>query len=151
MKIFIGADHAGFDLKEKIKKYLQKNKIFFEDVGAHKRNDNDDYPDYALKVAKKVSENKKALGILICGTGTGMAIAANKIRGIRAVSAKDAHSAGMARQDNDANVLGLQGKDFPYEEAEKIVAAWLKTPFSKKERHKRRLRKIKQIEDRWKR
>lgn len=143
-KIIIGSDHAGFKLKERLKKHLDGEKISYEDVGTHSLKSSD-YPDYAVKVARKVVKDKRNGGILICGTGTGMVIAANKIKGIRAVAAYDDYSARMSRHDNDANVLGLRGRLFPYKKIEKIVSIWLKTPFSAEKRHKRRLEKINRI------
>jgi len=145
VKVIIGADHAGLRLKERLKKYLSRRRIPYEDVGTHS-SESADYPDYATKVAQKVVTGRDAKGLLICGTGTGMVIAANKMRGIRAVAAYDAYSARMSRHDNDANVLCLRGRFFPYEKAKKILAVWLKTSFSGKTRHKRRLRKIKELQ-----
>jgi len=145
MKIIIGSDHAGYKVKEKIKKFLGKHDIDYEDVGTDSEKDVD-YPDYAKKAAKKVAQSKNILGILICGTGTGMTIAANKIKGIRAVAAYDEYSAKMSRNDNDANVLGLRGRNFPYTKIEKIIKVWLSIPFSGKKRHIRRISKIKRIE-----
>lgn len=145
MKIYIGSDHAGYKAKEKLKKFLEKKKIWYKDIGTHS-SESTDYPDYAFKVAEKVSENKDARGILICGTGTGMVMAANKVKGIRAAVAYDNYSAKMSRNDNDSNVLCLRGRKFPYEDLEKIVNIWLKTPFSGAKRHKRRINKIKRYE-----
>ena len=145
MKIFLGADHAGFKLKEKLKKYFKKKKIPYEDLGTSSLNPVD-YPDYAFKVAEKVSQQKNTKGILICGTGTGMVIAANKIKGIRAVAAYDTYAAKMSRVDNDANILCLRGRKFPYRNIQNIVSLWLKTPFSKKSRHQKRLTKITRYE-----
>lgn len=141
MKVIIASDHAGFRLKQRIKKYLKKKKIEYEDLGTNSLN-SVDYPDYAIRVAKKVAESKETKGILVCGTGTGMTIAANKVKGIRAVAAYDAYSARMSRIDNDTNVLGLRGRFFPYEKVNKIISVWLNTPFSGEERHKRRIKKI---------
>lgn len=145
-KIYIGADHAGFKLKEKLKKYFEEKGIFYEDLGNYSL-ERVDYPDYALKVAQNVAKEKNAAGILICGTGTGMAIAANKVKGIRAVAAYDKYSAKMSRRDNDANVLGLRGRFFSFGKIKKIVSVWLETPFSGKFRHKRRINKIKLFEN----
>jgi len=146
VKVFLGSDHAGFDLKEKIKIYLKKSKIPFLDIGPKKKVPGDDYPDYAFKVAQKVSSNKNFRGILVCGTGTGMTIAANKVKGIRAVSAYDSYSAKMSRADNNTNVLGLRGRFFSDIKAKSIVSIWLKTKFSNKNNHNRRLRKIAKFE-----
>lgn len=141
MKVILASDHAGFRLKEKIKGYLEKKKIEFVDLGTDSTQ-SVDYPDFAVKAAKKVAKNKDYRGIFICGTGTGMVIAANKVKGIRAVAAYDAYSAKMSRVDNDANVLGLRGRFFPYEKVKKIISVWLTTPFSRERRHKKRLKKI---------
>jgi ribose 5-phosphate isomerase B len=132
-------------MKERLKKYLSRRGILYEDVGVHSP-EPADYPGYALKVATRVAKHKNARGVLVCGTGTGMAIAANKIRGIRAAVAYDTYSARMSRHDNDANVLGLRGRFFPYEKARKILAVWLKTPFSGERKHKRRLQTIKELD-----
>lgn len=141
MKVIIASDHAGFKLKEKIKKYLERKKIEFEDFGTDSLQ-SVDYPDYAIKVAREVAKDKDSRGILICGTGAGMTIAANKVKGIRAVAAYDAYSAKMSRIDNDTNVLGLRGRFFPYEKVKKIISVWLNTQFGGMERHKRRIKKI---------
>ena len=141
MKIIIGADHAGFNLKEKLKKYFDRKKIKYEDVGTYSL-ERVDYPDYAKKVARKVVKEKKFKGVLICGTGTGMVIAANKIKGVRAVVAYDNYSAKMSRVDNDANILALRGRYFPYKKIQQIVNTWINSKFSGKLRHKKRIKKI---------
>jgi ribose 5-phosphate isomerase B len=141
MRVIIASDHAGLRLKEKVKRYLKRKRIEYEDLGTESFT-SVDYPDYALKVAEKVLKNKNTRGILICGTGTGMTIAANKVKGIRAVAAYDAYSAKMSRIDNDTNVLGLRGRFFPFEKIRKIISVWLDTPFSGEKRHKRRIKKI---------
>jgi ribose 5-phosphate isomerase B len=145
MRVIIASDHAGLRLKEKVKRYLKKKKIEYEDLGTESFT-SVDYPDYALKVAEKVVKNKNSRGILVCGTGTGMTIAANKVKGIRAVAAYDAYSAKMSRIDNDTNVLGLRGRFFPFEKIRKILTVWLDTPFSGEHRHKRRIKKIEDYE-----
>ncbi len=145
MRVILASDHAGLRLKEKVKEYLAKKKIEYEDLGTESFT-SVDYPDYALKVAEKVVKNKNTRGILICGTGTGMTIAANKVKGIRAVAAYDAYSAKMSRIDNDTNVLGLRGRFFPLEKIKKIITVWLDTPFSGEKRHKRRIKKIRDYE-----
>ena len=146
-KVYLGSDHAGFKIKERLKKYFEQKKILYEDLGTHSR-EPVDYPDYALAVAKKVAKDKDARGILICGSGTGMVIAANKVKGIRAVAPYDSYSAEMSRKDNDANVLGLRARFFPFEKTKKIVAVWLAAPFSGKARHRRRINKITKMENR---
>jgi len=145
MRVILASDHAGLRLKEKVKKYLARKKIEYEDLGTESFK-SVDYPDYALKVAEKVVKNKNTRGILVCGTGTGMTIAANKVKGIRAVAAYDAYSAKMSRIDNDTNVLGLRGRFFPLEKIKKIITVWLDTPFSGEKRHKRRIKKIRDYE-----
>lgn len=147
MKILIASDHAGVRLKEQIKDYLKRKRISYEDFGTNTL-DPVDYPDYAFRVAERVAKEKDARGILICGTGTGMTIAANKVRGVRAAAASDVYSAKMSRVDNDTNILGLRGRYFPYRKALAIIGAWLKTPFSGKHRHRNRLRKIADYENR---
>ena len=139
--VYLGADHAGFKVKEKLKKYLDSLGIFYEDLGGEGKEE-DDYPDYAFKVAEKVSRNRNSKGILICGPGTGMVIAANKIRGIRAAVGYDDYSAKMAREHNDANILCLRGRNFSDKDNLKIVRIWLNSRFSNAKKHNRRLRKI---------
>lgn len=144
-KVYLGSDHAGFELKEKLKGYLKERKLPYDDFGTGSLG-SVDYPDYAIAVAKKVAKEKDSRGILICGTGTGMVIAANKVKGIRAVAAYDKYSAKMSRNDNDANVLCLRGRFFPFEKIKEIVSIWLKTPFSGELRHQRRINKIRRFE-----
>lgn len=141
VKIFIGADHAGFDTKEKIRKYFDSKKILYEDFTPEKI-EGDDYPDYAFKVARKVARTKNGKGVLVCGTGTGMAIAANKVKGIRAVTPYDKYTAKMSKIDNDANVIALRERGISPSKSLDIVKAWLKAKFSGVKRHKRRIMKI---------
>ena len=142
--IAIGSDHGGFDLKEKIKKFLTERKIELEDLGTVTR-ESVDYPDYGIKVSKLVSEGKVERGILICGTGIGMSIVANKFPKVRAALCHDSYSARMSREHNDANVLILGGRVTGDELALEIVKIWLETSFSGG-RHKSRLEKIEEIE-----
>ena len=144
-KIYLGADHAGFNLKEELKTYFSKIGINYEDLGG-KGDQDDDYSDYAFAVAKKVSREKNAKGILICGTGTGMVIAANKARGVRAAVGYDGYSARMAEEDNNVNILCLRGRKFSDSKNLKLIKIWLTSRFSGLERHKRRLRKIERYE-----
>lgn len=146
-KIIIGADHAGFELKGVLKKYLERKKYSIEDVGAFVHDKDDDYPDFAFKVAKKVSKSKgNVVGIIVCGSGAGITIVANKVKGIRAVAVYDKYEAKMTKKHNDANVLCLRGRKTNYVLSKKLVDIWLKTPFSKAKRHVRRINKIKRIE-----
>jgi ribose 5-phosphate isomerase B len=146
LTVFIGSDHAGFSTKERVKRYLDKKNIHYHDLGPSEYVEGDDYPDYAFKVSEKVSRNKGSRGILVCGSGSGMTIAANKVKGIRAVAAYDKYSAKFSRLDNDANVLGLRGRRFSFRKIRSIVDVWLKTPFSGGERHRRRIQKIREYE-----
>lgn len=144
--IYIGADHAGFALKEKLKKHFSKSGIDYEDVGGDGR-ERDDYPDFAFAVARRVARGgERARGILICGTGTGMVIAANKVKGIRAAVGYDKYSVEKGREHNDVNVLCLRGRRFSDAKNLGLVKLWLKTGFSWVEKHKRRLRKISSFE-----
>ena len=143
--IFLGSDHAGFNLKEEIKKYLDELGHQYQDLGNRELDPQDDYPDFAEKVAKKVAETK-GQGILICATGFGMAIAANKIKGIRAAVCWDDFTALQSREHNDTNILCLGGKVIDLGTAKKIVRIWLETEFSGEERHLRRLEKIGSME-----
>ncbi len=145
MKIYIGADHAGFELKQKVKKYLDSIGVAYEDVGAHRFVKTDDYPLYAAKVGRKVASND-SFGILFCGSSHGICIAANKIKGIRAVSVNTVKDASLARLHNDANILCLSGWNTPLKLTEKIIKTFLFTLFSGEERHRRRIRQIAALE-----
>ncbi len=143
--LYIGADHAGFYLKRELKKYLAELGYEFEDLGNKELDPQDDYPDFALTVGKKVVETE-GKGILICATGLGMAIAANKITGIRAAVCWNDFTALQSREHNDTNILCLAGKALDTETAKKITRVWLETEFSGEERHRRRLGKIGEME-----
>ena len=145
MVIYLGADHAGYSLKELIKKHFIKKKIDFIDMGAYSDKEQDDYTDIAFKVAKKISQHKNSKGILVCGTGTGMVIAANRIKGIRAVAAYDKYSAEMSRKDNDSNIICLRGRETNFSRELKILDYWLDSKFSNIPRHKRRIKKLDKI------
>ena len=142
--IFIGADHRGFELKAKINKWLFGRGYEFEDVGAFEYDHEDDYADYAILVAQRIAERNKR-GVVICGSGVGVDIAANKVKGIRAALCNDTYSAKMSRLHNAANVLILPGRVIDNEVAKIIVKIWFSTPFEGG-RHQRRLDKIKAIE-----
>ncbi|MBR9680289.1 MAG: ribose 5-phosphate isomerase B [Candidatus Altiarchaeota archaeon] len=143
--IFVGADHAGFELKESIKKYLTTSEISFEDFGAHKLNEKDDYPDFAKLVCEKIQKESDR-GILICGTGQGMTIAANKFKGIRASLCWNEETVTVAAKHNDANVLCLPGRLISKELGVKLVKLWLNFEFSGEVRHNRRIEKIRGFE-----
>ena len=147
-KIFIGSDHAGFNLKNSLNQFLIKGKYKVEDLGPYKYDREDDYPDYALKVCKKVLKaNSK--GILICGSGQGMAISANKVPGILATICWDEKSGKIAAAHGRANVLCLGENLIKPRNAEKIVKMWLEAPYTIEKRHIRRLNKIKKIEKKY--
>lgn len=142
MKIFIGSDHGGYELKEELKGFLEELGYEVEDMGAHTLDPDDDYPDFIFPTAEKVAQNPGNMGIVIGRSGNGEAMAANKVKGIRAALCWNEEIARKAREHNDANVLSL-GADFvSVEKAKKIVKTFLETPFSGEERHKRRLQKI---------
>ncbi|HHW18684.1 MAG TPA: ribose 5-phosphate isomerase B [Firmicutes bacterium] len=144
MKLAIGSDHAGYRLKTEILEFLKEMGHEVLDFGTHSE-DSVDYPDFALKVAESVRDGESELGVLVCGTGLGMAIAANKVPGIRAVTCTDTFSAHMAREHNDANVLCLGARVTGGGLARDIVKAWLEARFQGG-RHERRLAKITDIE-----
>ena len=144
-KLIIGSDHGGYNLKEKIKGVFSKLGYEFEDVGTDSL-DSCDYPVFAEKVAKRVLETN-GRGILVCGTGIGMSIAANKFKGIRASHCTDTFSARMTREHNNSNILCLGERITGQDLALDIVKIWLETPFSEGERHINRLNLIKEIEN----
>ena len=139
-KIFISSDHAGFKLKESIKAYLQNKKVKFKDLGPN-NNSSVDYPDYAHKVARKVKLNKSNIGILVCGSGTGMNIAANKHKNIRAAQCFNLKSTKLSRLHNDANIITLGSRLINKKNALKFVSVFLNTKFDGG-RHLRRVKKI---------
>ena len=146
MKIAIGCDHGGINLKPILTAYLDKKYIEYEDFGCM-TNQSVDYNDYAEKVAEAVASGKCDLGILICGTGIGMSIAANKVKGIRCGHCHDVFSAKMTRLHNDANILACGERVVGPGLFLEIVDAFISTPFSHDERHERRVAKIKALED----
>ena len=143
-KIALAADHAGYEEKEKLKATLDEMGVKYDDMGTNSA-DSVDYPDYALKVAEAVSSGDYDQGLLVCGSGTGMAIAANKVPGIRAAVAWNEDIARLARQHNDANVLSIAARFTPYDEVKKIVKAWFDADFEGG-RHVRRVEKIEAAE-----
>ncbi len=144
MKIAIGADHAGFELKEKIRRTLEQQGIQVDDKGTHST-ESVDYPDFAREVGKVVAAKHADLGILVCGSGIGMAIAANKVPGIRAANVSTEYEAQMSREHNDANVLALGARILSQPAALAIVDRWLHTAFAGG-RHQHRIDKIAEIE-----
>lgn len=144
MKIAIAADHAGYEEKEQLKPLLDELGIQYEDLGTVSP-ESVDYPDYARKVADEVASGHVDQGLLVCGSGTGMAIAANKVPGVRAAVAWNEEIARLAREHNDANVLSLAARFTPFEEISRIVRAWFAAKFDGG-RHSRRVQKIREIE-----
>jgi ribose 5-phosphate isomerase B len=142
--VALGADHAGFELKEALKAWLAARGFQVLDLGTHST-ESVDYPDYAAAVAQAVADGTADRGVLVCGTGIGMAVAANKIAGVRAAPCWDLYSARASREHNDANVLCLGGRLTGPEMALDILRAWIETPFAGG-RHARRVEKIAQIE-----
>jgi ribose 5-phosphate isomerase B len=147
MKIYIGSDHGGFELKSKLKVWLENLGHQVEDLGADSLVQDDDYPDFALKVAQAVSDGD-SLGILICRSGGGMVIAANKVAGIRAVDIYDQKSAVHAKQDNNANVVTISADWNDEESVKKMLTSFLEAVFTAEERHLRRINKILEYEKR---
>ncbi len=139
-KICIGSDHAGFDLKEAVKDYLIKKNLSTIDLGPYSVK-SVDYPDYAKKVSKRVKSKKSEIGILICGSGTGMAISANKIKGIRAAVCYDLKSTRLSRLHNNANIISLGSRLIKKKMAFKLITTFLNTEFEGG-RHLRRIKKI---------
>lgn len=144
MRIAIGSDHAGFDLKETLREALAADGHELDDLGTYDRA-SCDYPDFARAVAQAVADGRAERGILICGTGIGMAIAANKVPGVRAACCSEPVSARLTRQDNDSNVLTLGGRLIGPLMALEIARVWLATPFAGG-RHQRRVDKIHALE-----
>lgn len=143
-KIALGADHAGFEEKEKLKKTLDEIGVAYEDVGTFST-DSVDYPDFAQKVGEAVVKGEAEQGIIVCGSGIGVAIAANKIHGIRAAQAWNEETARLARQHNDANVLTIGARVIPEAEIPNIVKAWFAADFEGG-RHEKRVEKITALE-----
>lgn len=151
MTIFIGADHRGFKLKEELKPWLISLGHEVEDKGAYQLNPEDDFPDFASAVALAVSNSQlaihnSAIGILICGSGSGVNVLANKFKGVRCAVGFTADQIKASRNDDDINILALPADFISFAEAQNIVKIFLETPFSGLERHLRRLQKISDIE-----
>lgn len=144
MKVAIGSDHRGFDLKRRLANLLEQKGHEILDLGCH-RKENSDYPDQAFTVARAVADGRADRGILICGTGIGMCIAANKVNGVRAALCHDAITAEMSRRHNNANVLCLSSDLLGEELVEHLVGIWLATEFEQG-RHARRVEKITRFE-----
>ncbi|PKQ10288.1 MAG: ribose 5-phosphate isomerase B [Actinobacteria bacterium HGW-Actinobacteria-9] len=145
MRVAIGSDHAGFDQKERLKAHLAEEGFEIVDMGTESSELSVDYPDYAEQVARAVATGTVDRGVLVCGTGIGMAMAANKVDGVRAANVTDPQFARLAREHNDANVVAVSGRFVPEETNVEIVDAFLGADFEG-ERHKRRIDKINGLE-----
>jgi ribose 5-phosphate isomerase B len=146
MRIALASDHAGYAEKERLKPILSELGVEFDDLGTLSE-DSVDYPDYAKKVAEQVAEGRVEQGVLVCGSGTGMAITANKVPGVRAAVAWSEEIARLARQHNNANVLAIGARTTPPDDIPKILRAWFSTDFEGG-RHAARVEKISQLEKR---
>ena len=144
MRIALASDHAGYTEKERLKGLLTELGVEFDDLGAVSE-ESVDYPDYAQKVAEQVADGRVEQGVLVCGSGTGMAITANKVPGVRAAVAWSEETARLARRHNDANVLALGARTTPPGDIPKIVRAWFTTDFEGG-RHAARVEKISEVE-----
>lgn len=146
MKIFLGADHRGYAMKEEIKKWLIDKGQDVEDCGAFSFEQDDDYVDFAARVGNKVATTSESLGIVLCGSGIGVSIAANKVQGIRSGLCISSSHVRSARQDDNINVLALGSDITPLDTAREIVLAFITTPYNGEERFERRIAKLSQLE-----
>jgi ribose 5-phosphate isomerase B len=142
MKVYLGSDHAGFELKQHLVQWLLSAGHDVVDVGAAKYDAEDDYPSYCFDAAARVVADPGSLGVVVGGSGNGEQIAANKVRGVRAALAWSEETAQLARSHNDANVVGIGARMHTPDQAVAIVTAFLSTPFSGDERHKRRIAQV---------
>jgi len=145
----MGSDHAGFELKEKLKEYIKSLEYEVVDKGTYTLDEDDDYPDFIIPVAQKVASDENSLGIILGGSGEGEEIIANKIDGIRAIEyyGGNLEIVKLGREHNDANILSLGARFVNEEEAKEAVRIFIETSFSAEERHERRINKIKKIEE----
>lgn len=146
MKIYIGADHRGYVLKEKVARWLFEWKYDFQDLGAEILDLNDDYTKYAEEVASLVADNKHSLGILLCGSGVGVDVVANKFDGIRSSIGKNPEQIKAGRRDDDMNILVIAADYTDEHEAKEMLEAFVETKFSRKARYERRIEEITKIE-----
>jgi len=147
MRIHIGSDHAGLELKAALVEYLQGKGHEVKDHGPHEYDALDDYPDFCIPAAKATVKDKGSLGIVLGGSGNGEQIAANKVKGVRAALAWSVETARLAKEHNDANVVGIGGRMHTIDECKAIIDAFIETPFSQDERHIRRIKKISKYEE----
>ncbi|MDI6453495.1 ribose 5-phosphate isomerase B [Peloplasma aerotolerans] len=144
MKIVITSDHGGYLLKEEIKKYLASKKIDYVDLGTHS-GDAVDYPDFGKKIGLEITKNNYDFGIALCGTGIGISISANKIKGVRAALVYDENTARLAKEHNNANIIAMGGRTTTREKAIQIIDSFMEATFEN--RHQTRINKIKEIEE----
>ena len=145
--LYLGADHRGFDLKEELKRRLGVEGIEFEDAGNTELDPQDDYVDFAKKVADLVLKDPTNRGVLICGSGVGMDMVANKVKGIRSCLVYDTQRAQQSRAHEDANIMCIPADVLIPEQAVEIIKSFINTEFTKEERHVRRLKKMEEIEN----
>lgn len=146
MRIAVAADHGGYPLNERVIEELRASGHEIEDFGTHDGSLSDDYPDYALAIGRAIQSGRAEIGILICGSGVGASVAANKLKGVRAALCGDTYSAHQSREHDDCNVLCLGARVVGRELALEIVRAFVNARFTNEERHRRRLAKINDIE-----
>ena len=146
MKVYIGADHRGYKLKETLKNFLSKEGYDWQDLGANELNASDDYPLYAEKVGTIVASQENSFGIVLCGSGVGVEVTANKIDGVRASIGKSPEQVVAGRNDDDMNILVIASDFTKEEEAKKMIKEFLETKFYKKDRFDRRLSEIEKLE-----
>lgn len=145
MKLFIGADHNGFELKQQLIEYLRSQGHEVVDKGDQKLNPEDDFPMYAAKVATEVLAHKDSLGILLCGSGQGVCMAANRYKGIRASLIWDENEAHSSKNDDDANIICLPARKIDLQTAKELLDTWLKTPFAGAARYQRRIKQLDEL------
>ena len=145
--IYLGADHAGWEAKEKVKKVLEEKGFKIVDMGNRDLVEGDDYPDFGHAVAKRVVSDPGSVGIVSCGNAQGICIVTNKVKGVRAAVGFSEYAAETSKTDDNANILCLPGRVLSEKEIEQIVLKWLETEFSGADRHKRRLEKVAEIEN----
>ena len=146
-KLYLGTDHRGFELKERIKEKLKNHGYIYEDLGAYEYNPNDDYTDIAIKLGEEVSKNIKNRGIIFCGSGVGVCIAVNKVKGIRAALGEEIEIVKKAREDDDINVLCIPADFVNEDKAFALIEIFLNTPFKNQEKYIRRIKKIEEYEN----
>ena len=145
--IYLASDHGGYKLKEAIEKHLKEKGVEVIDVGPEKLDPTDDFPDFVIPLAKKVAEDPKNLGVVLCRNGVGVEVAANKIDGVRAALSWEPKHAASSRRDDNSNVLALPADYLDQKKAIEVLEAWLSTPYAREPRFERRLKKIEKEEN----